>query len=569
MVGVSIARKQQDLALKSKAKTYQQRIGGLFPIVCHREWMMQAMWNILHNRGAESSGVDGKTRSLYYDAKTRSLTSNAMERIENICQSLEEGRYSPQPVRRIYIPKANGKMRPIGIPTLDDRTVQEAVRLAIEPVYESKFLNCSYGFRPNRCAMDAISVCYRLIGPQKKYYWVIEGDIKGCFDSIDHRILLRLLRNNIADRKLIAVIHGFLKMGYQENGRICKPKVGTPQGGIISPLLANIYLHELDKWWSENYDLDTYHKRIRRDEHLGNFILVRYADDFIILSNATKKATESMKERVAEFLRDELKLDLSQEKTAVTHITAGIDFLGFNVRRYENPRGTIIRPTRSSVQRIKDKIARHLDRRTRNYAVRDVMGTLNPVIRGWTNYYRFVNSFAIFHELDFYLARKFLKWYRGKYQLPRKKGAFMGLEWLDREKPFHLYRFTETKVERYKWERKSNPYIEMRARRVTDNPFLEVRWYGKAKRDADLRWQCFQRDKGVCQICLRPKTNIESHHMIPLSENGEDILDNLVTLCHDCHKKYKWQEIRRLVESRVPANRHARFGEEEGRNTLV
>jgi retron-type reverse transcriptase len=178
---LDIAQKQKDLSLKAQEKPYQ-RIGALFPMICQKEWMLQAMWNVLHNQGAETAGVDGEIKARYYDAKTNVLTSKAMKQVEEICESLECGTYRPKPVKRIYIPKANGKMRPIGIPTLADRTVQEAVRMVIEPIYENDFLSCSYGFRPNRCTMDAVSVFTRIMQPQMKYYWVIEGDIKGCFD---------------------------------------------------------------------------------------------------------------------------------------------------------------------------------------------------------------------------------------------------------------------------------------------------------------------------------------------------------------------------------------------------
>ena len=547
---LDIAQKQKDLTLKAEAKPYQ-RIGGLFPIICQKEWMFQAMWNVLRNSGAETAGVDGKVKAIYYDAKTRSLTSKAIERVDELCKSLEEGSYRPQPVRRIYIPKANGKMRPIGITTLDDRIVQETVRMVLEPIYESDFLNCSYGFRPNRRTMDAISVCYRMIEPTKKYYWVIEGDIKGCFSSIDRRILMKLLRSRIADRKLTDMIYRFLKVGYQEKGIMHKSNMGTSQGAILSPILANVYLHEFDKWWSVNFDPDRNGKEARRRKHLGNFILVRYCDDFIILSNATKQATETMKERVAEFLRDELKLELSQEKTAITHVTEGFDFLGFHIRKYRSRNGVIIEPAKSNIQSVKNKIAEYLDRRNHEYAVVNIIRALNPVIRGWANYYRSVSSYHTFHSLDYHLCRKFLKWYRGKYQLPPRRGTREGLRWIDKKEPLHLCQFTEVKLTRYSWERKSNPYLEMKVKRMTDKPFPKVNWYGNSERNGDLQIQCFQRDRGVCQACMRCKTNLHAHHIIPLSGGGEDTLDNLTAVCEDCHRKYGWQEIRRLVGSRM------------------
>jgi hypothetical protein len=362
---------------------------------------------------------------------------------------------------------------------------------------------------------------------------------------------MKLLRSRIADRKLTDTIYKFLKTGYQENGVIHKPKVGTSQGAILSPILANVYLHKFDKWWSVNFDPSGRGKDARRRKYLGNFILVRYCDDFVVLSNGTKQATEAMKEKIAEFLQDELALELSQEKTAITHVTEGFDFLGFHIQKYKSRKGVIIKPTKSNVQKVKNRIAEHLDRRKHEYAVVNMIRTLNPIVRGWANYYRFVNSSDTFRSLDFHLRCKFLKWYRGKYRLPLRKGTQEGLGWMDKKEPIHLFQFTEVKVKRYKWERKSNPYLEMKVRRMTDNPFPKVNWYGNADRDADLRIQCFQRDQGVCQTCMGCKTNLHAHHIIPLSEGGEDVLANLIAICEDCHRKYSWQEIRRLVGSRM------------------
>jgi 5-methylcytosine-specific restriction endonuclease McrA len=372
---------------------------------------------------------------------------------------------------------------------------------------------------------------------------------------------MKLLRQRIADRKLTDTIYRFLKAGYQEDGVIRKPSVGIPQGSVASPLLANAYLHELDKWWSEKYD---HSKSTRRRKHLGNFILVRYCDDFIILSNGTRQATEAMKAEVTMFLKDELRLELSQEKTAITHATEGFDFLGFHIRKFGKHGGVMITPTKANVQKIKDRISRTLSRKNHEVAVVDVIRALNPVIRGWANYYRFVNSARTFHALDFYLGAKFMKWYRGKHRKPARKGSVEAHKWMDRKKPFHLSRFYDVKVKRYRWRRYSNPYIEMDVKRMTSTPFPETNWYGKSGRNADLRLLCFQRDQGVCQICMRPKTNLVAHDTTPISKGGENALDNLVTLCEDCHREHhkelhyecrSWQEIKRLGGSRVRGNR--------------
>ena len=300
---LDIAQKQKNLALKAKERP-KERIGGLYSLISQKEWIIQSLWNVLQNSGAKTEGVDGKVKETYYDTARQSPTPQGIKLVEEICRELNENLYKPQPVKRIYIPKANGKMRPIGIPIIKDRVVQEAIRMVLEPIYESDFLGCSYGFRPNRNTMDAISNCYRMMNIRPKYYWVIEGDIKGCFDNIDHKILMKLIKNRIADRKLTDTIYKCLKAGYQEgNGQICKPNVGTPQGGIISPLLANIYLYEMDKWWEQNYHLSKNKRTTRRKRGLGNFYLIRYADDFIILSNGKKEEVYRFKEELFNFLK--------------------------------------------------------------------------------------------------------------------------------------------------------------------------------------------------------------------------------------------------------------------------
>jgi group II intron reverse transcriptase/maturase len=536
-VMTEIAQKQKDLALEAEA--YQnKRIWGLFPMVCEEEWMAQAMWKVIHNKGAGTAGIDNVVKAKYYDAETQSLNSAARQRVKEICQSLENMEYKPQPVKRTYIPKPNGKMRPIGIPTLDDRIVQEAIRMVLEPIYESDFLDCSHGFRPNRCTMDAIKLCYRHLTPSQKFYWVIEGDIKGCFDNINHRILLKLLRNRIADDRLVSMVRRFLNAGYLKDRSIYKPKVGTPQGGVLSPLLANIYLHEMDKWWEQELYRTQHYRNTRRKEGRGNYLLSRYADDFVILSNDIKKGVEEEREMLANYLKEELQLELSSDKTVITHAFDGFDFLGFHIRKYERSKTAIIKPSVRNVQKIRNKINSFLNRKTHNVDVTAMILALKPVIRGWANYYKYVNAYQTLHSLDNFLNKRFIKWYRGKYHLRLREGTVEALTWIRGEESLDFPHFGDIKMERYKWQKATKPYIEGDVRYSRENPFAVTTWYGKRERNTDIVFQCYQRDDGVCQICQRPKTNLVAHHIIPLKDGGEDDLDNLITICKDCEREY-------------------------------
>lgn len=238
----SITIPQRLLAAKAwHDKTH--RFDNIYYFICRQDWIEEALNQVLNNKGSGTAGIDGQT--LADLDKPESKT----ELIQAIRAELKSKTYAPMPARRAYIPKSNGQNRPLGIPTIKDRVVQCLLKMLLEPIYESDFLTCSSGFRPMRRTMDCIANCYRNITRLHRYYWVIEGDIEGCFDHIHHQKLIQILRRCIADKHIIQLIDKFLNAGIMEGALFKHTPEGIPQGGIFSPLLANVYLNELDRWW--------------------------------------------------------------------------------------------------------------------------------------------------------------------------------------------------------------------------------------------------------------------------------------------------------------------------------
>ena len=359
----------------------------------HRSDVLWRAWSrVRSNRGA--AGVDAVTlRSIEEQGTARFL--------EGIQADLKAGRYRPSPVRRQYIDKGDGKQRPLGIPTVRDRVVQMAAKIVIEPIFEADFEACSYGFRPKKSATEALEAI-RKAGNQG-YDFVVDADIKGYFDSIDQEKLLMLVGERISDRRVLKLIRQWLKAGVMEDGTVRETLAGTPQGGVISPLLSNIYLHLLDRLWAKK---------------CGSFgMLIRYADDFVVMCTTESKAKEAL--RQVQFVMSKLGLVLHPEKTRMVSLTRGKEgfvFLGCTIRKkrsiQRNPRRYYTQrwPSPKAMRKIRKRVHELTDKRQSGKDVKQVIAKLNPVLRGWGQYFRTGNAERKFNQLDSYVYRRLTRW---------------------------------------------------------------------------------------------------------------------------------------------------------------
>jgi RNA-directed DNA polymerase len=392
-----------------------RRFVDLFNLVSDPAFLLIAWDRVRGNKGAKTPGVDGRT------AAPIALWTGVEEFLDQLRASLRDRSFRPLPVRERMIPKAGGKLRRLGIATIADRVVQASLKLVLEPIFEADFLPCSYGFRPNRRAHDAVAEVRFLAS--KKHEWIVEGDIKACFDEISHSALLDRVRKRIGDKRVVALVKAFLKAGILGEDRVLRDNdAGTPQGSILSPLLSNVALSVLDEYVARapgGPALSDWGRRKQRRQGLPTYRLIRYADDWCLMVRGTKDDAEALREQIAEVLST-MGLRLSEDKTLITHIDAGLDFLGWRIQRHRK-RGcdryyVYTYPSRKALAAVTGKVKTACRTIPTNQPLDALLVQLNRILQGWCAYFRPGVSSATFGYLSHYARDLVTRWLRRKHR---------------------------------------------------------------------------------------------------------------------------------------------------------
>jgi len=484
-----------------------------------------AVKRVTENRGKKTPGVDGETW-------------NTPEQKAKAINSLKRRGYQPQPLRRVHIPKANGKLRPLGIPTLLDRAMQALHLFALQPIAETKADYNSYGFRPERACRDAAAQCFAALVSKNSAQWVLDADIAGCFDNISHDWLLA----NIPMDK--SVLKKWLKSGFVEKGQWYPAQAGTPQGGIVSPTLANMVLDGMELELAKHFGAKNSAKRWK-----GKVNFIRYADDFVV-TGATKETLEQATLIIADFLKVR-GLSLSEEKTKIVHINEGFDFLGWNIRKYGGK--LLIKPAKKNVQAFLRKI-RQIIKENRTAKQENVIRLLNPVIRGWANYHQNQVAKETFSKVDHFIWKKLWQWACRRH--PNKSFRWIKDRYFQREglrnwvfgtmvrtekgevKMVRLVNASDTPIRRHiKIKAEAHPFNPIWEEYFERRLGLHMKENLRGKNKLLSLWYI---QEGLCPNCnekITKETGWNIHHIQRKTDGGKDNLFNLMLLHPNCHRQ--------------------------------
>ncbi len=497
-----------------------------------------AVRRVTENQGKHTPGVD-------------KIIWNTPHKKINAVYSLRQRDYHPRPLRRIYIPKKNGKKRALGIPVMKCRAMQALYLLALDPVAETTADPNSYGFRPQRSTADAIEQCFTALGNISSAQWILEGDIKACFDGISHAWLL----THIPTDK--AILRKWLKAGYMDKHVLHPTEEGTPQGGIISPILANMTLDGLERRLRKRFPKTT----IKGIAAKVNY--VRYADDFIVTA-ASKELLEQEVKPLVEAFMQERGLALSSEKTCITHIEDGFDFLGQNVRKYQTGKRhtLLIKPAQKNVHAHLEKI-RDIIKRNQTLSAGRLILMLNPIIRGWAQYHRHVVSADVFHDVDDAIYRRLRQWMKRRH--PKKSNQWITKKYFKAVGGNNWVFYGEKDGQEYYLAETARVPIQRHAKVKSEaNPY-DPAWESYYEKRLDVhiadtlkgkRWliHLWEEQNGLCPMCqqkITKSTGWHSHHIAGRAKGGSDTADNRVLLHPNCHQQLHSQGLH--VEKPRPA----------------
>lgn len=521
------------------ADPFEGRVRGLMDLMHQPQWIAAACDRVLVRSRRKAAGVDRVTASEFQQNRRADLEALRLE--------LKRGTYQPLPLRRVMIPKTNGKQRSLGIPCLRDKIVQEAIRMALEPIYEAEFHDDSYGFRPNRSTHHAVLRCQQMM--QKRFTWVIEGDVKACFDEISHKAILGCLREKVMDNKFLALITRLLKSGVSIDGVVHPTEKGVPQGGVVSPLLSNVVLNKLD-WFLHRQGRHGLESGYAWKAGRPNVRFIRYADDWcVFIARASKQYAERLRDQIGDLLTRQCGVELSLEKTRITHVRDGFNFLGFRLQLGVGQTGKYVPKVRvprsaltSGIRRLNE--AMRWQPTQQSGATRLVRGS--AVVSGWANYYRIAHDFnRAANTLDFHAYWIGVKALCRRYDISaaqciRKYGRGDNLN------VGGNYTLKRAQDIQMSWKQESpKPYNPGTGCYLDDVDWeAEIRQYENRQRPGrmDFKAMTLFRDGHRCRHCGSRVTieTSETDHIKPVhcfaSYAQANHLFNLQTLCLRCHK---------------------------------